>query len=247
MSTYSKIEWTQCTWNPTTGCTKISPGCRYCYAATMAHRLQAMNVKGYENGFDVTVLPERLKQPLQRKKPTVFFVDSMSDLFHEKIPNEFIREVFEIMRKSSQHIFQVLTKRAERMALCCENVSVPPNSWLGVSVEDRKYGVPRINILRQVEAKVRFLSIEPLLENLGELDLTGIHWVIVGGESGPKGRPMKKEWVERIHQQCQEQHVPFFFKQWGRWGEDGKKRPKKHNGRMFLGQTWDEQPIISED
>ncbi|MEZ4860385.1 MAG: phage Gp37/Gp68 family protein [Caldilineaceae bacterium] len=246
MTKYSKIEWTESTWNPVVGCTKVSPGCKHCYAEAMSKRLKAMNVKGYENGFELTLLPERLTLPLQRKKPTVYFVNSMSDLFHENVPNSYIEQVFEIIEQSKQHKFQILTKRAERMALFFENRLAPQNAWLGVSVEDKKYGVPRIDILRKVDAAIRFLSVEPLLEDLGNINLAKIHWVIVGGESGPNARPMNGKWVNNIKLQCQQQQVPFFFKQWGQWGEDGKRRPKKANGRFFQGQIWNEMPIDTD-
>lgn len=244
MSTQSRIEWTEQTWNPTVGCTKISPGCKNCYAETMARRLQAMGMRGYENGFRLTLMPERLSEPLERRKPTVYFVNSMSDLFHEKVPFDYIRQVFDVMTQAPQHTFQVLTKRAERMAEFCAGISVPPNVWLGVSVENRKYGVPRISELREIEAGVRFLSIEPLLEHLGEIDLIGIHWAIVGGESGPKARPMKREWVDSIKQQCDQAGVAFFFKQWGTWGADGQRRSKKENGRRYRGRVWDAMPAL---
>ena len=244
MTTASRIEWTEQTWNPTVGCTKISPGCKNCYAETMAKRLQAMGMRGYENGFRLTLMPERLSEPLERRKPTVYFVNSMSDLFHEKVPFDYIRQVFDVMAQAPQHTFQVLTKRAERMAEFCAGVTVPPNVWLGVSVENRKHGVPRIGVLREIEASVRFLSIEPLLEHLGEIDLTGIHWVIVGGESGPKARPMKREWVDDIKRQCDQADVAFFFKQWGTWGADGQKRTKKENGRRYRGRVWDAMPAL---
>lgn len=242
MSTQSRIEWTELTWNPTIGCTKISPGCKNCYAETMAKRLQAMGMHGYENGFQLTLMPERLIEPLQRRKPTVYFVNSMSDLFHEKVPFDYIRRVFDVMARAPQHTFQVLTKRAERMAEFCRTTTVPTNVWLGVSVENRKHGVPRIGVLRGINAEARFLSIEPLLEDVGEIDLAGIHWVIVGGESGHKARPMKSEWVDRIKRQCDRAHVAFFFKQWGAWGADGRKRSKKENGRRFQGQIWEATP-----
>jgi len=245
MTTASRIEWTEQTWNPMVGCTKISPGCKNCYAETMAKRLQAMGMRGYENGFRLTLMPERLAEPLERRKPTVYFVNSMSDLFHEKVPFDYIRQVFDVMSQAPQHTFQVLTKRAERMAEFCRNVVVPPNVWLGVSVENRKHGVPRIDVLREIEASVRFLSIEPLLEDLGEIDLTGIQWAIVGGESGPKARPMKREWVDSIKQQCDQADVAFFFKQWGAWGADGQKRSKKANGRKYRGRVWDAMPALS--
>jgi protein gp37 len=242
MSQKSKIEWTQNTWNPTTGCTKISSGCKFCYAETMAKRLQAMEVRGYENGFDLTILPERLEQPLKRKKPTIYFVNSMSDLFHENIPDLFIEKVFNVIRQATQHEFQILTKRAKRLEKFFRTRQVPPNAWLGVTVEDKKYGLPRINYLRKVDVKIRFLSLEPLLENLGAIDLSGIHWIIVGGESGPFARPMKKKWVENIQKQCQQSGVKFFFKQWGTWGANGKKGSKKQNGRQLNGDLFDEMP-----
>lgn len=246
MSMRSRIEWTEMTWNPTVGCTKISPSCKNCYAETMARRLKAIGVHGYENGFRLTLLPERLSEPLERRKPTVYFVNSMSDLFHEKISFDYIRQVFDVMARARQHTFQVLTKRAERMAEFCHDVAVPSNVWLGVSVENRKYGLPRIPVLRGIEAPVRFLSIEPLLEDLGNFDLSGIHWVIVGGESGRKARPMRPEWVESIKRQCVAAHVAFFFKQWGTWGADGEKRSKTANGRKFRGRTWDAMPTLAQ-
>jgi len=246
MSTQSRIEWTEQTWNPTIGCTKVSPGCKNCYAETMARRLKAMGVHGYENGFRLTLMPERLPEPLERRKPTVYFVNSMSDLFHEKVPFEYIRRVFNVMARAPQHTFQVLTKRAERMAEFCHGVAVPSNVWLGVSVENRKYGLPRIPVLRGIDASIRFLSIEPLLEDLGSFDLNGIHWVIVGGESGRKARPMRPEWVAAIKRQCVAARVAFFFKQWGTWGADGEKRSKTANGRKFRGRTWDAMPSPSQ-
>jgi len=244
MSTQSKIEWTEQTWNPAVGCTKISPGCKHCYAETMAKRLQAMGMRGYENGFRLTLIPERLAEPLERRKPTVYFVNSMSDLFHEKVPFDYVRRVFDVMAHAPQHTFQVLTKRPERMATFCRDVRVSPNVWLGVSVENRKHGVPRIDVLRYIDAAVRFLSVEPLLEDLGAIDLTDIHWVIVGGESGRKARPMKPEWVDAIKRQCDAVEVAFFFKQWGAWGADGQKRSKSANGRRLHGQVWDEMPAL---
>ena len=242
MSTQSRIEWTDVTWNPTVGCTKISPGCKNCYAETMAKRLQAMGVRGYERGFKLALMPERLGEPLERKKPTVYFVNSMSDLFHERVPFDYVRRVFDVMARSPQHTFQVLTKRARRMAEFCSAVAVPENVWLGVSVENRKYGLPRIPHLRGVRGPVRFLSIEPLLEDLGQFDLSGIQWVIVGGESGRKARPMKPAWVDGIKRQCDAAGVAFFFKQWGAWGADGEKRSKSANGRLYAGQVWDAMP-----
>lgn len=212
----------------------------------MAQRLQAMGTHGYENGFKLTLLPSRLQEPLRRKKKTVYFVNSMSDVFHEDVPFEYIDQIFESIAKTPQHTYQILTKRADRMAQYFINRPVPDNAWLGVSVEDRQYGVPRIALLRQVSAKIRFLSVEPLLENLGDLDLTEIHWVIVGGESGAKARPMQKEWVEDIRIQCEEADVAFFFKQWGGWGADGKKRAKRYNGRELNGRTWDQMPGLHQ-
>lgn len=244
MTTTSRIEWTEQTWNPTVGCTKISPGCKHCYAEVMANRLQAMGTKGYENGFAPTLLPNRLQEPMLRKKPTVYFVNSMSDVFHEDVPFEYIDKIFDTITKTPQHTYQILTKRADRMAEYFRTRRVPQNAWMGVSVEDQQYGVPRIDYLRQVNAKVRFLSVEPLLEALGELDLDDIHWVIVGGESGPKARPMQESWIEDIRIQCEEKNIAFFFKQWGGWGADGKKRAKKFNGRELHGQTWDDMPAV---
>lgn len=245
MAQTSRIEWTEATWNPTVGCTKISLGCKHCYAETMAKRLQAMDTPGYQNGFRLSILPERLDEPLRRKKPTVYFVNSMSDLFHKSVPDSYIDRVFDVIARCPHHTFQVLTKRAERLAAFFRNRALPKNAWIGVSVEDRVHGLPRIDPLRNVDAHVRFLSVEPLLENLGEIDLTDIHWVIVGGESGPKARPMKPEWVEDIQRQCLEQDVQFFFKQWGGWGADGKRRSKKANGRLLDGRTWDEMPALA--
>lgn len=245
MSTQSHIEWTEMTWNPTVGCTKISPGCKYCYAETMARRLKAMGMRGYENGFRLTLIPERLDEPLRRKKPTVYFVNSMSDLFHEKVPFDYVRQVFDVMKRAPQHTFQVLTKRAERMAEFCRGVTVPSNVWLGVSVENRKHGLSRIPVLRDLDAQVRFLSIEPLIEDLGRIELTGVHWVIVGGESGSKARPMRPEWVASIKQQCDAAGVAFFFKQWGAWGADGEKRSKSANGREYRGRVWDAMPQVA--
>lgn len=244
MSSQSKIEWTEMTWNPMTGCSKVSPGCKHCYAEAMSNRLRAMGTPGYENGFELTLMAERLQQPLRRKKPTIYFVNSMSDLFHEKASFSFLDEVFEVISKTPQHTYQILTKRAGRMKKYFSNRTPPNNAWLGVSVEDKKYGLPRIDYLREIDASIRFLSVEPLLEDLGDLSLEGIHWVIVGGESGPNARPMKIEWVESVKSQCESFGVSFFFKQWGGWGADGKKRPKRDNGRLLAGRTWDEMPMV---
>lgn len=245
MSNESAIEWTERTWNPMTGCTKISPGCKHCYAEVMAKRLQAMGTPGYEGGFRLALHPERLKEPLARKRPTTYFVNSMSDLFHEKVPDTYLDRVFEVIRATPQHTYQVLTKRALRLPRYFATRDCPQNVWLGVSVENRRHGVPRIDHLRQVDAPIRFLSVEPLLEDLGPLDLAGIHWVIVGGESGHKARPMAPEWADHVRRQCLQAGVAFFFKQWGMWGADGVRRTKKANGRELAGQTWDQYPARS--
>lgn len=245
MTTVSRIEWTEQTWNPTVGCTKISQGCKFCYAETMAKRLKAMRAPGYENGFALRLLPERLGDPIRRKKPTIYFVNSMSDLFHERIPDSYIDQVFDVIRQTPRHTYQILTKRAARMARYFKTRSVPDNAWLGVSVENKKQGATRIDYLRQVPARIRFLSVEPLLEDIGAINLSDIHWVIVGGESGPKARPMQPEWAESMRRQCRSQKVAFFFKQWGGWGADGKRRPKSKNGRLLNGRTWDEMPAIA--
>ena len=242
MATPSRIEWTEHTWNPTTGCTKVSPGCRYCYAETMAKRLQAMGTPGYDNGFRLSLMENRLGQPSRRKKPTIYFVNSMSDLFHEDIPNEFLDRVFSVIKETPHHTYQILTKRSDRLRSYFSKKTVPSNAWLGVSMENRQYGIPRIDDLRAVDATVRFISAEPLLEDIGKLDLSGIHWMIAGGESGPKARPMQTAWVESIHRQCGCFGIAFFFKQWGGWGADGKRRPKKANGRVFNGRVWNEMP-----
>lgn len=241
----SKIEWTEQTWNPVTGCTKVSPGCKHCYAEVMSKRLQLMGAPGYENGFELSVLPERLKQPLRRRKPTMYFVNSMSDLFQDEIPNAFIDQVMDIISATPQHTYQILTKRSTNMRQYFSTRNVPDNAWLGVSVEDKKYGKPRIPDLLAIKAKTRFLSIEPLLEDLGEIRLNGIHWVIVGGESGVGARPMKEEWAIQIRNQCVSANVDFFFKQWGAWGADGKQRNKKANGRILDGKVWDMIPSVA--
>jgi protein gp37 len=245
MASTSEIEWTEQTWNPTTGCTKVSAGCKNCYAEVMAKRLHAMKASGYQNNFELTLQPHRLNQPLLRKKPTTYFVNSMSDLFHEGIPDSYLDQVFDVVRKTPQHIYQILTKRAERLPQYFASRECPKNVWLGVSVEDKKHGIPRIDYLRNVSAHIRFLSVEPLLEDIGNVDLTNIHWVIVGGESGHKSRPMKPEWAESIKDQCEKANVAFFFKQWGGWGADGVKRAKSHNGRELNGKVWDNYPVSS--
>ena len=238
----SKIEWTDQTWNPVTGCTKISPGCKHCYAETLAKRLQRMGANGYENGFQLTILPGRLDGPLRRRKPTVWFVNSMSDLFHEQVPFDFIDQVFGVIAATPHHRYQILTKRPERMETYFQGRTCPSNAWLGTSVENRKHGVPRIAVLRRIRCRVRFLSIEPLLENIGTIDLTGISWVIVGGESGPCARPMKPEWARSVRDQCYRAGIPFFFKQWGAFGGDGVRRAKQANGRELDGNTYNYMP-----
>jgi len=243
MATTTSIEWTEQTWNPVTGCTKVSPGCKNCYAETMARRLKAMRATGYERGFKLALQPGRLEQPVQRKKPTVWFVNSMSDLFHKDISDEYIERVFDTIQRTPQHTYQILTKRSDRLPNYFATRQVPRNVWLGVSVENRKHGKPRIDDLRNVQAQIRFLSVEPLLEDLGQLDLTNIHWVIVGGESGPKARLMKPEWARSVQQQCEEAGVAYFFKQWGTWGSDGVRRNKKRNGRNLEGKEWDQYPV----
>lgn len=236
MSAQSAIEWTESTWNPVTGCSKVSPGCAHCYAERMAKRLKAMGQPNYANGFKVTTHEHVLELPLKWKKPQVIFVNSMSDLFHEEVPFDFISRVFEVMREAEWHVFQVLTKRSQRLAECAPEIAWPENVWAGVSVENADYTF-RIDHLRSVEAAVRFLSLEPLLGPVPNLDLCGIDWAIVGGESGPKARPMAEEWVSEIRNQCLAANVPFFFKQWG--GTN-----KKRAGRLLEGRTWDEMPKV---
>lgn len=240
----SKIEWTEATWNPSSGCTKISSGCKNCYAESMANRLKAMGTVGYENGFEFCTVPSRLNEPLKKKKPTVFFVNSMSDIFHEKMPREYLDQIFTIIESTPHHTYQILTKRADRMyEYFTENI-VPNNVWLGVTVENKEQGLPRIEFLRELKANVLFLSVEPLLEDLGEINLKNIDWVIVGGESGNRARPMDKEWVVNIKKQCEEADVAFFFKQWGTWGADKKKRSKKSNGKELNGEIWQQYPEV---
>ena len=241
----SKIEWTEETWNPTTGCDKVSSGCKNCYAETMAKRLQAIGVRGYENGFKFSLMSERLEQPLNKRKPTKYFVNSMSDLFHEDIPIKFLDEIFKVIEQTPQHIYQILTKREDKMEKYFTTKKVPSNVWLGVTVEDRKSGLPRIDKIRNINASIKFLSIEPLLEDLGRINLKVINWVIVGGESGPKARPMEEEWVINILKQCEKMKIPFFFKQWGTWGADMVKRSKKANGRILQGKIWEAYPKVA--
>lgn len=239
----SKIEWTEITWNPSIGCTKVSDGCKFCYAEVMAKRLQAMGANNYENAFEFKILPEKLQYPLNINKPKFFFVNSMSDLFHEKMPFSFLDKVFETIKKTPHHTYQILTKRELILHKYFSSRIVPDNVWLGVTVESPTYK-RRIDILRQIDTRVRFLSIEPLLSDMGCLNLKNIHWVIVGGESGHGARPMNPDWAINIQRQCTNQDVSFFFKQWGAWGADGQKRSKKSNGRMLLGQEWNEVPVM---
>lgn len=239
----SKIEWTEETWNPSTGCNKVSSGCKNCYAETMANRLKAIGTPGYENGFEFTVMPDRLNQPLLKKKPTKYFVNSMSDLFHEKMPKRFLDKIFEVVEKTPNHTYQILTKREKRMEAYFRGKILPKNVWMGVSVEDKK-SIKRIDYLREVNASIRFISAEPLLEDLGQINLQNIHWVIVGGESGHKARPMKKEWALNIKEQCELQGSTFFFKQWGAWGADGIKRSKKSNGIEIDGKIYQNLPLV---
>ena len=234
MAINSAIEWTGSTWNPLTGCTKVSPGCKHCYAERMARRLQAMGQPNYANGFKLTLHENALELPPQWKKPQTIFVNSMSDLFHKDVPLAFVERVFDVMRRASWHQFQVLTKRSERLAELSPRLVWAPNIWMGVSVELEKYTY-RIDHLRQTGALVKFLSLEPLLGPIPMLDLENINWVIVGGESGPRARPVDRDWVIDIRNQCRRAEVPFFFKQWGGFN-------KKKNGRMLEGQTWDEIP-----
>lgn len=242
MSLNSHIEWTDATWNPVRGCVKISPGCKHCYAEKFAERFRGVKGHPYEQGFDLRLVPEKLTEPFGWRSPKLVFVNSMSDLFQDGVPDSYVRAVSHVMTTANWHTYQVLTKRSARMQqLLSENLrfaAEQENIWWGVSVEDQRYGVPRIAHLQQAPAKVRFLSIEPLLEDLGEIDLTGIAWVIVGGESGAGARPMKRDWVVSIRRQCREQRVPFFFKQWG-----GVRKAK--NGRLLDGRTYDEYPLRS--
>jgi protein gp37 len=231
----SKIEWTESTWNPVTGCTKISSGCLNCYAERMALRLRAMGQPNYRNGFKVTCHPHTLDIPSKWKKPQMIFVNSMSDLFHQDVPDDFILDIFSTMRQAQQHQYQILTKRAERLLELSPSLPWQKNIWMGVTVESAEYKY-RIDYLRYTGAFIKFLSLEPLLGDVGELNLDEIVWVIAGGESGPGARPMKIEWVRNIREQCSDQNVPFFFKQWGGIN-------KKKAGRLLDGVTWDEMPI----
>jgi protein gp37 len=236
MSLSTAIEWTDSTWNPVTGCTKISSGCVNCYAERLALRLQAMGNPSYKNGFSLTLHEDMLELPLKWKKPQAIFVNSMSDLFHEDIPVEFIKHMFSTMRQAKWHRFQILTKRSERMLELSHQLPWAPNIWMGVTVENSNH-ISRIEHLKETSAFVKFLSLEPLLGPLPNLHLKGIDWVIVGGESGPRARPIYKEWVVDIKNQCQQEEIPFFFKQWG--GTNKKKA-----GRELDGRTWSETPAL---
>lgn len=234
MAIRSGIEWTESTWNPLTGCTKIGPGCKHCYAERMAKRLQAMGQPNYANGFELTIHEQVLEIPLGWKTPQIIFVNSMSDLFHKNVPADFIQRVFDVMYRANWHQFQVLTKRAERLLELDTSLPWSENVWMGVSVETQQY-LYRVDYLRRTGAQIKFISFEPLLGPISDLDLTNIDWVIAGGESGPGARPIKKEWVLQIRDWCQNQKVPFFFKQWGgTW--------RKRAGRILEGSTWDEMP-----
>jgi protein gp37 len=237
MAIKSPIEWTESTWNPLTGCTKISPGCKHCYAERMALRLQAMGQRNYVNGFTITLHESALELPLHWRKPQTIFVNSMSDMFHQQVPLDFIVRAFDVMNRAEWHRFQVLTKRADRLASLSDQLNWSENIWMGVSVESEAF-VDRIDLLRQTGAVVKFLSLEPLLGPLNDLHLADIDWVIVGGESGPGARPMNSNWVTSIRDQCADARVPFFFKQWG-------GVHKKRFGRILEGRTWDEMPVTN--
>jgi protein gp37 len=234
MANSSHIEWTDATWNPVTGCTKVSPGCKFCYAERLAHRLQAMGQANYRNGFEVTLQPHMLEHPLRWRQPRRIFVNSMSDLFHADVPDTYIMRVFDVMRRAHWHQFQILTKRSDRLLDLNRVLDWQPHIWMGVSVENEKY-MDRIDDLRRTEARIKFLSIEPLLGPLGKLDLRGIDWVIAGGESGPGARPMDPSWLREIRDRCVRARVAFFFKQWGGVF-------KSRTGRLLDGRTWDEMP-----
>ena len=232
----SKIEWTESTWNPVSGCNKISRGCDNCYAERMAKRLQAMGTRGYENGFEVTLQKHTINKPLTMKKPQMIFVNSMSDIFHKEIPDEYIIEIFEVMNQAHWHTFQVLTKRPERLEKIAHKLKWTDNIWMGVTVEANEY-VARVDYLRDIDAKIKFLSIEPLIDSVDRLNYNGIDWVIVGGESGYGARAMREEWATEVRDRCKDADIPFFFKQWG--GVN-----KKKNGRLLEGKIYDEMPEI---
>jgi protein gp37 len=236
MSEHSSIEWTSASWNPVTGCDQVSPGCAHCYAKTFAERWRGVPGHPYEQGFDLRLWPERLELPMRWRKPKLVFVNSMSDLFHEGIPVEYIEAVFNVMARAEQHVFQVLTKRHERLAGLAPQLAWPENVWMGVSIENRRF-MHRADYLREVPAAVRFISAEPLLGPLDGLDLTGMDWLIAGGESGPGHRRVDHDWVRDLREQCVEEEVSFFFKQWG-------GRTPKTGGRELDGRTWDEMPTV---
>ena len=235
----SKIEWTESTWNPVSGCDKISKGCENCYAERMAIRLQAMGTRGYEDGFKVTLHPHTIEKPLNMKKPQIIFVNSMSDIFHKDIDDEYIIKIFEVMNKAHWHIFQVLTKRPERLKAIAHKLKWSDNIWMGVTVESNDY-VNRVNYLKNLDIKVKFLSIEPLIDSVDKLNYNGIDWVIVGGESGYGCREIKKEWILDVKDKCQKENIPFFFKQWG--GVN-----KKTKGRLLDGKIYDEMPKMKNN
>ena len=241
MSAQSAIEWTDATWNPVRGCTKISPGCAHCYAETFAERFRGVPGHPYEQGFELRLVPEKLLEPLRWPQSRMIFVNSMSDLFHEEVPDDYIEAVASVMQRANWHTYQVLTKRSTRLRdllrTKLKTASKAPHIWWGVSVENRRVGVPRIKDLQQASARMRFLSVEPLLEDLGQLDLSGLNWMIVGGESGPGARPIKRDWVVSLKRQCRAAEVPFFFKQWG-----GVR--KAEAGRKLNGRTYDEFPTV---
>ena len=234
MADNSPIEWTEATWNPVTGCSKVSPGCAHCYAETFAERWRGLPGHPYEQGFDLRLWPERLEVPLRWRRPRTIFVNSMSDLFHEAIPPAYIAEVFDVMQRAEWHVFQILTKRPERLEALADDLPWPPNVWMGVSIENRRF-VHRADNLRRTPAQTKFVSAEPLLGPLARLDLSGIDWLIVGGESGPRHRPMRIEWARDLRDRCTEENVAFFFKQWG-----GIR--SKTGGRLLDDRTWDELP-----
>lgn len=236
MADNSAIEWTEATWNPVTGCSQVSPGCAHCYAKTFAERWRGVADHPYEQGFELRLWPQRLDQPLRWARPRMIFVNSMSDLFHEDIPFGYLEEVFDVMGRADHHTFQILTKRHERLAEIAPSLTWHRNVWIGVSVENRRF-TDRVDYLREVDATVRFISAEPLLGPLADLDLSGIDWLIAGGESGPKHRPMRVEWARELRDRCSEESVAFFFKQWG------GHRPKS-GGRLLDGRTWDEMPEV---
>jgi len=242
----TKIAWTERTWNPITGCSKISEGCRHCYAEVMAKRLQGMGQKRYANGFTLTLHPEALNEPKKIKEPSMFFVCSMADLFHNDVPFGFIDQVMRTIEATPQHTYQLLTKRTDRMRayFFCSGYRIPGNVWLGTTIESFDYLWRKSALQLMPVPNVKFLSCEPLLGDLGALNLQGIDWVIVGGESGPQGRQMRKDWVLNIMRQCEEQNVAFFFKQWGTWGEDGLKRNKNENGCLIDGKICQEWPKV---